>query len=85
MKELLNKLKEAEIMADKADAAWEADPENEQLEKAFDEAWKKEFEAFEKLADKIVIVTDGKINKKTAATMIRKKRNEVEMLINMME
>ena len=85
MKELLNKLKEAEMMADKADAAWEADPENEELEKAFDNAYEKQWIAFEELVNKIVIVTDGKINKKTAATMIRKKRNEIEMLINMME
>ena len=84
MKELLNKLKEAEKMADEADAAWEADPENEELEKAFDEAYKKQFVAFENLVNEIVKKTDGIIDKKTAATMVRAKRTEVETLINMM-
>lgn len=84
MKELLNKLKEAEIMADKADAAWEADPENEELEKAFDNAYKKQWIAFEELVNKIVEMTSGEIDKKTAAAMVREKRNELESIIKRM-
>lgn len=85
MKELLKALKEAEERANKADAAWDAEPENEALEAAFDEAYEAEHEAFENLVNEIVKATSGKIDTKTAAAMIRSKRNELEALIGMME
>lgn len=81
MKELLKRLEEAEKKANEADAAFEAEPESEEKEKAFDEAYKAEFEAFEALADEIVKTTNGQIEKATAATMIRSKRNELKALI----
>ena len=83
MKELLKTLNEAEVIANKADEAWEAEPENEKLEKAFDEAYRKERIAFENLVNEIVKMTNGKIDKKTASVMIRTKRTELENLINL--
>lgn len=82
LKDLLKALKIAEENANKADAAWECDPENEELEVAFDKAYAKEHEAFENLVDEIVKVTAGKIDRNTARTMIIKKRNQLEALIN---
>ena len=81
MKELLKRLEEAEKKANEADAAFEAEPESKEKEKAFDEAYKAEFEAFEALADEIVKTTNGQIEKATAATMIRAKRSELKALI----
>ena len=84
MKKLLKALKIAEMEATKADEAWEADPENEELEAAFDEAYSKEFEARENLAKAIVKTTFGKIDIQTARNMIRIKRMELETLISKM-
>lgn len=84
MKELLKALKEAEERTNKADAAWDAEPENEALEAAFDEAYNAEHEVFENLVNEIVKATSGKIDTKTAVTMIRSKRKELEALIGMM-
>lgn len=84
MKKLLAALKAAEEKANKAYDAYDAEPENETLEKAFDKAYKKEFEAIEKLATAICKTSHGMINMKTARTMIRAKRPELEALINRM-
>lgn len=81
LKDLMKALKIAEENANKADAAWECDPENEELEAAFDKAYAKEHEAFENLVDEIVKVTAGKIDRNTARTMIIKKRGQLEALI----
>lgn len=53
MKELLKRLEEAEQRANEANEAWEQNPESEELEKAFDEAYKAEWEAFNALAKEI--------------------------------
>lgn len=81
MKALLKALQAAEEKASKIDSAWEADPENEELEAAFDEAYAAEYKAHEALANEIVRITSGRIDYKTASTMIHKKRSELESLI----
>lgn len=81
LKYLLKALKIAEENANKADAAWECDPENEELEAAFDKAYEKEHKAFENLVGEIVKVTAGKIDRNTARTMVIKKRGQLETLI----
>lgn len=81
LKTLMNALRIAEEITSKADAAWDNEPENEELEAAFDKAYAKEFEAFENLVDGIMSVTGGKIDRKTAGLMIRKKREQLEALI----
>jgi len=53
MKELLKRLEEAEKRANEADAAWEQDPENEELEKAFNKTYEAQWEAFNALAKEI--------------------------------
>lgn len=81
MKELLKALQAAEEKANEIDRAWEADPENESLETAFDKAYAAEYKAHEALANEIVRTTSGRIDFQTASTMIRKKRAELESLI----
>ena len=54
MKELLKALQAAEEKANEIDRAWEADPENEALETAFDKAYAAEYKAHEALANEIV-------------------------------
>ena len=82
LKDLMKALKIAEENANMADAAWENDPENKDLEITFDKAYAKEHEALENLVDEIVKVTSGKIDQKTARTMVIKKRSQLEALIN---
>ena len=81
MKELLKALEEAEKKANEADSAWEKDPENTELEKNFDEAYKAENKAFQAVVEKIVSLTSGRIDKKTASTMLRSRRKEIESLV----
>lgn len=84
MKELLKALQAAEEKANEIDKAWEADPESEALEAAFDEAYAAEYKAHEALANEIVRITSGKIDFQTASTMIHKKRSELESLVSRM-
>lgn len=79
MKELLKRLEEAEERATAADSAWEQDPENEELEKAFDEAWRAEFKAASELTKAIQKATG--IDAKTAGAMIRGHREELKAII----
>lgn len=84
MNELKKRLEELAILeesANKADDAMMADPNNEEKEKAFDEAYKAEFDAFTAVAELIVKMTNGQIDEKTARTMVRTKRNEILNLV----
>lgn len=85
MNELKNKLEELgrlEEIANKADDEMMEDPTNEEKEKAFDEAYKAEFDAFTAVANLIVKMTNGQIDEKTARTMVRTKRNEIMNLVD---
>ena len=84
MKELFKKFEEAEKRADAADEAWGNEPENEELEKAFDEAYTAEWEARKALTSEIVKITNGQIDEKTANTMLNVKRSELKALIERM-
>ena len=81
-KTLWNKYLEAEKLANEIDEAFELDPENEEIESKWDEAYKAEYEAKEQVTDKIVEMTSGMIDKKTANTMILAKRKELVELIS---
>lgn len=80
MKELFIKLKEAEEKANKADAAYEANPYDEELERAFDEVYAEEYIAFSEMAAAISKYTEGQISEQLAATMLRSKREQLEKL-----
>lgn len=80
MKELLEKLNAAELEANRIDELWEADPDNAELEAQWDAAYKTEDAAFAKVVSELVKITSGQIDRSTAASMLRRKRAEVEKL-----
>ncbi len=84
MKELFKRWENLNAIANAADDAWALDPENEDLEKAFDDAYEAEWKVFNELLNAIVELTNGKIDKFTANKMLRSKRNEVKQLIERM-
>lgn len=69
MKELLKKLEAAVKDGNKADEAWEKEPGNKELEKAFEKAYRREYRIREELAAAVVTLTHGKIDMKTALHM----------------
>ena len=79
--DLLHDLEVQERYTDKIEAEWEQEPENEQLEKAFDEAYREQFKTFEMLAEAICDITHGQIDGKTARAMINGKREELRNLL----
>lgn len=81
LKRMMEELERLEEIANKADDEMMADPTNEEKEKAFDEAYKAEFEAFTAVASLIVKMTSGQIDEKTARTMVRAKRKELMNIV----
>lgn len=82
LKQKLEILEKLEAVADAADAAYDAEPENAEKEKAFDIAYKAEYDAFIAVAELIVKMSGGKIDIKTARTIVRTKRKEI---LNLMD
>lgn len=58
MKEILKRLETAVKVMNNIDDMWENDPENADLEKAWDEAYKAEYEIRKELATAIVNLTN---------------------------
>lgn len=81
LRKRLEELTRLEEIADKADAEYEAEPENEEKEKTFDAAYKAEMDAFMAVSEIIVKMTGGQIDIKTAKRMIKTKRNEILNLV----
>lgn len=81
MKDAFERYEAARKTADDADANWENNPESTECEKAFNEAYKEEFNAFNSLADEIVKFTDNKIDEKTARTMIRTRYDRLKEIM----
>lgn len=84
IKELLKQLEDAERKANELDKLMVENPDNEEIEKAFDEAYKKEWEVFNKLIDEVVKFTEGKIDRRQTYNMIQLKRSELKSIIAMM-
>lgn len=83
-KELLKKLEkfeELETAANKADEAYQEEPENAAVEAAFDKAYKEEFQAMEELLNGIVEITNGQIDTETAKKMLFTKRAELKKIL----
>lgn len=81
LKRMLLRLSELEEITNKADDEMMEDPTSEEKEKAFDEAYEAEFDAFTAVTNQIVKMTSGKIDEKTASTMVRTKGNEIINLL----
>lgn len=79
--EKLEKLEQLEKVADEAEARYTEEPENAELESAFDEAYKAEFDTYINAAKYIEYMTGGEINFMTAKKMIQTKRAELLRLL----
>lgn len=79
--EKIKKLEQLEKIADEAEARYTEQPENAELEIAFDEAYKAEFDAYINAAKYIEYMTSGNIDFMTAKKMIQTKRAELLQLL----
>ena len=75
IKEMFAELEAAEANMNVIDEMFDNDPENEAIENAWNRAYEKEFEAFTNVVNEIVTISNGMIDNKTAAMMLRAKRN----------
>lgn len=80
LKVALKGLEEKEKATSVVDAAWELEPENPDLEKAFDDAYRIEFAAF--MAASAALTELIGVDQKTARAMINGKRVEVWNILN---
>lgn len=81
LKALFNQLESAEAETLRLDSLIEENPENEAIEAEWDTAYKKEYDIKMLLANHIVTFTSGKIDIKTAHTMIMSRREHLKALI----
>lgn len=70
-----------EAICDDLEVQWNEDPENEELEAAWDEAYKSSFAAGQMLINELVSFTNGQITNNIARAMIATKRDELEAII----
>ena len=80
-KKLFETFKRAEIAATEIERRWDADPENEALEKAFDVAYELEHKAMTELQKAIVEYTGGMVDMRTAYIMICKYPDRLASLV----
>lgn len=78
--EKIKKLEQLEKAADEAENRWTKQPENEELESAFDKAYEKEFNKYVECANYIVNCTCGKVNFDRAKYLVNVKCGEVKRL-----
>lgn len=81
MKDLIKRYEEALRESDKLDTMIGNDPENEELENLFDEAYQREYNLYIELTNEIVKVTSGKINTDTAKAMIKTRFEDLKNLL----
>ena len=79
LKKNLMELERLEAIADIADAAYQNAPESEEAERAFDEAYQAEYDAFMKAST--MISEFAGIDIKTAREMVRVKRAELKQIL----
>lgn len=79
--EKIKKLEQLEKAADEAEARYTKEPENAELENAFDEAYKAEFDAYIDAARYIEHMTGGAVDFMKAKELIQTKRAELLQLL----
>lgn len=80
LKDALKDLEAKEAAANIAESAYDLEPENQEAEKAFDEAYKLEFAAF--IAAANILAAWVEIDGKTARSLINGKRAELWEILN---
>lgn len=78
--ELMNEYCELAKSCDAIEKEWEKEPENAELEKAFDKVYKAEFGKYIECANYIVNCTGGKVNFDHAKYLVNIKHEEVKRL-----
>lgn len=81
LEKLLKDLTVAENESNAIDAAFEADPENAELERAADELYKKEFALYITAAIELVKITNRQMTMDIAKKMIKTNRNDIINLL----
>lgn len=81
LKRTLAELEILEMEANKADAAYDAEPENAEIQAAFDAAYKAEWDKADEAIKLIVKMTNGEIEYKIARIMINEKRDKIKKLL----
>lgn len=79
--EKLEKLEQLEKVANEAEARYTEAPDNEELESAFGEAYKAEFDAYINAAKYIEYMTSDAVDFMTAKKLIQTKRAELLQLL----
>lgn len=79
--EKIKKLEQLEKATDEAEARYTEQPESKELENAFDEAYKAEFDAYISTAKYIEYMTDGAVDFMKAKKLIQTKRAELLQLL----
>lgn len=75
----LRKLEALENYSNHTEEAYSADPENEEKESRFDEAYKKEFSLYMELSGQLAQLLQ--IEEKTARAMVKTKRREILQIL----
>lgn len=81
LKNLLNELEKAEAKTNELDELWNEDPNNEDIAKAWDEAYNAEYEASLKVI--AYIHNLAKIDKKVARAMVITHREKLQLIAEM--
>ena len=81
LQKLIREYKAAMKKADAIDTAWENDYANEELEAAWDAAYKAEHKAMMNLVEGLVQFSHGLLTQQAAFSLVRIKFDEVEALI----
>lgn len=81
IKKELEHLEKLEKIADAADLAYDAEPMNPEKEKAFDEAYKAQYESFMKVSTALVELSKGKLNIKEACAIVSGKRERLKEIL----
>lgn len=79
--EKIKKLEQLEKVADEVEARYIEQPESKELENAFDEAYKVEFDAYISAAKYIEYMTGGAVDFMKAKELIQTKRAELLQLL----
>ena len=81
MQELLNKFDTYRKLGNRLEELYAEYPENEILEKRFNRVYKKEWETAELIADKIVEISKGQIQKNIARKMLYSQFTKLKALL----
>lgn len=81
IKRLLKTYDAATKEADRVEAAWDNEPENDALEAAFDAAYQAQYDAMMAVVDALTTISGGQIDVKTARLMVNGHRERLDAIL----